>query len=70
MKPYPAVSLADDRDEIGHLVYRQFMCHVLDFALRCDDVVYILMVKFDTYQIQMDAMISDFMFCTYKLWTP
>jgi hypothetical protein len=33
---------------------------------RCDDVVHILMVKFETYQIQMGATISDFMFCTYK----
>jgi hypothetical protein len=37
---------------------------------RYDDVVHILMVKFENYQIQMGAMISDFMFSTYKLWTP
>jgi hypothetical protein len=37
---------------------------------RCDDVVHIFMVKFETYQIQMGATISNYMFCTYKLWTP
>jgi hypothetical protein len=55
MKPYPAVSLADDK--IGLFMakwYRQFKCHVLDFAhdwgkhARYDDVVHILMVKFET----------------------
>jgi hypothetical protein len=32
---------------------------------RCDDVAHILIVKFETYQIQMGVTISDFMFCTY-----
>jgi hypothetical protein len=48
--------------------YPQFKSHVLllDFAFDrgkhapCDDVAHILMVKFETYQIQMGAMISDF----------
>jgi hypothetical protein len=73
MKPCSAVSLADD--EIVLFVatwYRQFKIspHDLGKHARCDDVVHILMVKFETYQIQMGIMISDFMFCTYKLWTP
>jgi hypothetical protein len=34
--------------------------------VRCDDVVHILMVKFETYQIQM--LTSCFVLC--KLWTP
>jgi hypothetical protein len=37
---------------------------------RSDDVVHILMVKFETYQTQMGARISDYMFHTYKIGRP